>query len=121
MGDPAEAFGLFVSSVEGQPVTRYGTKVLIGAARDHLQPRKIIYDPTLIVAIPATEARRYSREYRRAIANGSLTERTAAQWREQQKPNREVGAPREQLKSSKKAQPAMEPTHVDPQGGSKLG
>jgi hypothetical protein len=121
MGDPADAFGLFVSCVEGQPVTRFGTRVLIGAARDLTQPRKVNYDPKLIVAIPATEARRYHREYRRAIANGSLTERTAAEWREQNKPNREVGAPREKQLQKKQPQQAKEPTHVDPEGGSKLG
>lgn len=79
--DPSSAFGLFVSSVEGQPVSRFGGGgVMIGASRD-LSDRKLVhYSPDVIVAIPHEEARKYAREYRRAISDGSLRERTAAEW-----------------------------------------
>jgi hypothetical protein len=114
----ADVFGLFVSSVDGQPVSRFGvgTRVLIGAAHDPAEPRKILYDPKAIVGIPHAEAQKYAREYRRAISDGSLTVRTAAQWNEQNQ-TREVGAPREKLKTAEPAQTAKEADHVDPEGG----
>ena len=84
MVDPTP-FGLFVSSVEGQPVTRYGTKTLIGAERDRVNPTQIHYDTRAIIAIPHAELSRYRREYAGAIRDGSLRERTAKQWVEQQK------------------------------------
>lgn len=92
MGDRADAFGLFVSSVEGSPVTRYGSSVLIGAERNPDEPRKIVYHPDAVIAIPHDEAQRYAREYRRLIAEGALVERTADDWRSQQAS--EGGAPR---------------------------
>lgn len=110
----SDVFGLFVSSVQGQPVSRFGSGgVLIGATRDPAQPNKIIYDPKVVVGIPQAEAQKYGREYQRSIADGSLTVRTAAQWNEQQN-QREVGAPREKLKTAEPAQPAKE-EHVDPE------
>jgi hypothetical protein len=121
MSDPSDAFGLFVSCVEGQPVPRFGTKVLIGAVRDPEERRKIRYNTKAITAIPVVEARKYAREYQRAIADGSLTERTAAQWIEQEKHIREVGAPREKLKTAEPAQRAKDPIHGHSEGGSKLG
>lgn len=74
------AFGLFVSSIEGQPVARFGSDVMIGAERDLADRRVVRYTPDLVVAIPHEEARRYAREYRRAIDDGSLSVRTAAEW-----------------------------------------
>lgn len=103
-----DAFGLFVSCVEGQPVARFGSKVLIGADRDPENPRKIRYRTKEIVAIPVAEASRYCREYARAIEDESLKARTAAEWSEQQRKLEEVGAPREKLKG---------PVNVDSEGG----
>lgn len=104
MTDPAADFGLFVSSVDGCPVARFGTKVLIGAMR---LGSSITYNTKAIIPIPKAEARRYGREYARAIDNGSLRKRSAKAWREQQAkiqtkkrasaklaaPKEEVGAP----------------------------
>jgi hypothetical protein len=94
----ASAFGLFVSSVEGKPVMRFGSKVLIGAERDPDQPRKIRYNTKAIVAIPVDEAHRYGREYARLIADEELVAHTADEWTRQQDQIRGVGAPREKLR-----------------------
>jgi hypothetical protein len=53
---------------------------MIGAERDLTDRKLVRYFPELVVAIPRDEARKYAREYRRAIADGSLEERTAAEW-----------------------------------------
>jgi hypothetical protein len=108
----ASAFGLFVSSVEGKPVMRFGTKVLIGAERDPEQPRKIRYNTKAIVAIPHDEAHRHAREYGRLIADGELVEHTADEWSRQQDQLREVGAPREKLRAGMPDQPAKEQHHA---------
>jgi predicted nucleic acid-binding protein len=81
MGDAAEAFGLFVSSVEGKPVSRFGAPgVFIGATRDPNNPRKLVYDTARVVPIPLDEARLYGREYARLIAEGELVVRDAKAW-----------------------------------------
>jgi len=113
----ADAFGLFVSSVEGQPVMRFGTKVLIGADRDADEPRKIRYRTKEIVAIPKDEAHRFAREYGRLITDGSLVEHKADEWSRQQKQITEVGAPREKLKSGNTDEAhAKDPPHADLEG-----
>lgn len=111
-GAAAAAFGLFVSSVEGKPVMRFGTKVLIGAERDPTEPRKIRYNTKAIVAIPHDEAHRYAREYGRLIADEELVAHTADEWSRQQDQLREVGAPRDKLKTGKPDQPAKEQLHA---------
>ncbi len=118
MGKPSEAFGLFVSCVEGQPVSRFGTKVLIGAERDASVRGKIRYRTKEIVAIPHDEALKYSREYRRAIDDGSLVARTADEWSQQQQQITEVGAPREKLKAWAQSPPsaAKDADHGDHEG-----
>lgn len=114
-----QAFGLFVSSVEGRPVTRFGTKVLIGAERDAATPRKISYRTKDIVAIPVDEAERYTREYARLIAEGDLVAHTADEWQKQSEHRAEVGAPREKLKTGREPdQPTAKdaPTHAHHEG-----
>lgn len=112
----ADAFGLFVSSVEGQPVTRFGTQVLIGANRDAETPNEIRYRTEEIVAIPRAEADRYAREYGRLIEEEALVVHTADEWTEQQ--TREVGAPREKPKSVEPDEAtAKGPPHADLEGG----
>lgn len=86
MADPAAAFALFVSSVDGHPVTRFGTRTLVGAARRQLEPTVVDYTPELVVALPHAEASRYRREYERAIQAGSLRRRSADDWRAQTAP-----------------------------------
>lgn len=61
-----------VRSVEGRPVTRYGTPVLIGAVRDPEKPNKLIFSPADVITIPRDEAERYRREYLRHVAEGDL-------------------------------------------------
>jgi len=99
MGE-AGGFGLYVSCVDGKPVARFGTKILIGADRDAVERKKIRYRSKEIVAIPEGEARRYAREYARAIQEGELVARTADEWQAQQKQLEEVGAPRSKLKTA---------------------
>lgn len=86
--------GLFVSSVEGHAVTRYGTTrnlkgvpspgLLVGAERDPRKPTEISWFPDVIVHIPEEEARLYAREYARAFRDGSLRKRTEAEFAAQQ-------------------------------------
>lgn len=94
MGDPASAFGLYVSSIEGQPVARFGSGgVMIGAERDLNDRRVVRYTPDVVVAISHEEARKYAREYRRAIDDGSLKLRTAAEWATQNPPPAPAATP----------------------------
>jgi hypothetical protein len=116
-----EGFGLFVSSVEGQPVHRFGSPtILIGADRNPDEPRKIIYRTQEVVGIPRAEAQRYAREYARAIADGALTERTAEEYRRQQQSSTtEGGAPRE---TQELTAPAEQRAQSGPsESGSQLG
>lgn len=85
MGNAAP-FALFVSSVDGCPVTRFGTRTLIGAARRVKEPTVIDYTPELVVAITTAEFSRYRREYLRALGNATLKRRTIEEWQAQQPP-----------------------------------
>jgi len=85
MADPAAAFALFVSCVEGSVVMRYGTGTFIGAERVATPPG-LAFHPEIVVAIPHEEYRKYRREYNRALSDGSLAKRTPAQWLEQNAP-----------------------------------
>ena len=69
----AEPEPIFVVSnpAEG-PVTRYGTKTLIGCRRDLKNPRKLHFDTDEVVALPYAEYRKYLKEYNRAINSGAL-------------------------------------------------
>lgn len=84
MTDPVERFALYVSSVEGCPITRFGTRTLIGATRSAATPTVVQYDTDKIVAISSDEYRRYLREYERAIVNGTLKRRKPEDWDRQQ-------------------------------------
>lgn len=69
----------YVSSVKGHLVTRFPSlrspvAQYIGATR---KGKEIVWDETVVVAIPAKEWQQYRREYRRAIADGALKSRTA--------------------------------------------
>ncbi len=65
---------------------RYGTRTFIGADRGIEDPTKMVYDTKRVVALSVAELARYRREYRRAIRNGSLTERKVSEWTAQNKP-----------------------------------
>jgi hypothetical protein len=83
----ADAYGLFVSSVQGRPVNRLGaigSSVLIGASRDPDNSKKLKYRTEEIVAIPRAEVDRYAREYARLVADGDLVVRSAGEWSDQQ-------------------------------------
>jgi hypothetical protein len=90
----APQFTLFVSSVEGKTVFRYGTRQLIGAKRAHVppltdkerpadRPAITVWNTERIVPITAQEAARYCKEYGREIRDGALKERTEAGWKAQ--------------------------------------
>lgn len=76
-------FALFVSSVEGSLVARYGTGTFIGAERRADDPRVVDFHTDLIVAIPHDEFRRFRREYLRALREGSLVARNVDEWNRQ--------------------------------------
>ena len=75
MTDAIPTFPLYVSSVEGQPVGRYGSRGLIGA---EYAPEGIRYDTKRVVAITADELRLHRRAYDRAIRDKTLTVRSHA-------------------------------------------
>lgn len=76
---PESPFALFVSSVPGHLVTRYGSRELLGAERD--AKGVVSWRPDDVLALGHLEHARFGREYRRAIARGSLRERTEAEYR----------------------------------------
>lgn len=87
-------FSLFVSSVEGRTVERFGTRELIGAKRVFDPPLKPDEDaskrkrvtkwfPERIVSITAVEHQRYDAEYRGAIADGGLKAHKREEWEAQ--------------------------------------
>ena len=67
---------LYVSSVPGRLVFRFGTSVLIGATRSSENPKQVTWEADKIVRIPAIEARRYAREYGGAFDRGDLKRQT---------------------------------------------
>lgn len=113
-------FGLYLSSIEGKPVTRFGTKVLIGAVR---VGNRVFYQPKVINPIPIAETKRYHREYRRAISAGSVVSHTREQWLAQQSTITAKQAAAEKLATSPEvgAPPvtARSSPNDHPQGGSK--
>jgi hypothetical protein len=94
--DPAD---LHVSCVDGLPVTRYGSRVLIGADRTL---DGVTYRPEQIVKIPAAEAARYRREYARQIADGALVVRRAEEWEAQSAAHSKAEADAEAQKAERK-------------------
>lgn len=95
-------FALFVSSVEGSLVTRYGTATFIGAERSATDPRAVEWHPDQVVAIPHDEYRKFRREYLRALREGSLVERTADEWNRQNTAAAEAPAERTSKRSEQK-------------------
>lgn len=95
--EPHPHFARFLRPKSGKPVARYGTATkragndIIGGRwvddperrPDPItgeRPRKLVIDKKAIVAITHREARRFRREYARAIRNGDLEEATREQW-----------------------------------------
>lgn len=106
MGDAARvvAFGLFVSSVEGKPVSRFGAPgVFIGADRDPDNPRKLRYQPERVVPIPLEEVTLYGREYARLIADGELVSRDAKAWAAQEAADKKAAEAKAKAKQAAKA------------------
>jgi Sec-independent protein translocase protein TatA len=73
----------YVSSVKGHLVTRFpslraSTAQYIGAER---KGKEIVWDTDVVVAISPQEWARYRREFRRAISDESLVERTEAEYK----------------------------------------
>src|SRR5262249_17517692 len=101
-------FALYVSSVAGKLVSRYGAggrgaPSYIGARRAAAEPTTIIWDPELVVALTVTEVARFSREYERALTAKALTKRTRDEWLAQTTREREAA------KSASDAAPATPP------------
>jgi len=106
----ATVFALFVSCVPGRPVTRYGSRVTIGAYRDPATS-KFAWEPETVVAIPEPEFRRYRREYTSALRDGSLRSRSEADWQAQC--NAADAAVAAHVEAKAKAQNAAATTVVD--------
>lgn len=85
MADPLAHFAVFVSCIAGQPVTRFGTGTMIGATRTKTDPTVVSYDPAAVVGIPHGEYNKHRRAYDRALGNGSLRERSVADYLAQEK------------------------------------
>lgn len=76
------SFSLFVSCIEGKPVTRHGSRTFIGAERE--QGTNVIHwFPDRVVAIPEAEHNRYRKEYDRLVRDGDLKLRDESDWRAQ--------------------------------------
>lgn len=75
MTKPSDHFAAFVSPVLGSLVRRYGTGENLGQIAG--TPN---VDPALVIPLTHDEWRRHQNEYRRAIAEGSLVLRKAADW-----------------------------------------
>lgn len=90
---------LFVSSVEGKPVTRLGKGVLIGCRREK---GAYIFDTVAVIAITQAEVELYGRVYERTIKEGALVRRTRADFDAYQAKIRE----RESALHKKSAAPA---------------
>lgn len=77
-------FVLFVSAVEGHAVSRYGSgardrrPTTIGAVRG---PDGFTWNTAEVVALTQDEMNRFSKEYRGAILDGALIQRTEDDWR----------------------------------------
>ncbi len=76
---------LFVSSVQGHAVQRFGTHAtpggrakLIGA--DRLDDGSIVWDTARVVGLTAYESAKYRREYARALREKALVPRTRADY-----------------------------------------
>lgn len=95
-------FALFVRPVVGQPVTRYGTTLTIGARRDRKNPRAWVWDEQTVVALSVAEYARFRREYDRALQSGALIKASAEQWREQNAPPTVEAPPVTKRKERKK-------------------
>jgi hypothetical protein len=74
MVKPKDPFVMFVSSVEGHLVARYGAgpHALIGARHGENGPE---WTPEIVCPLTDVEVATYGREYRRAISEGALKER----------------------------------------------
>ena len=91
---PPDTPPLYVSCVDGKPVTRFrlggrGGRTLgdpIGADRG--EGRAWIYDPARVVRIPPDEVAVFGRIYERAITDGDLVRRTVEDFEQQN--NREA-------------------------------
>jgi hypothetical protein len=78
-------FALYVSSVEGKLVSRFGAgsrgaPSYIGARRVAGDPTSVVWDTELVVALTVAEVARFSREYERALAAKALKKRTRDEW-----------------------------------------
>ena len=102
----ADRFALYVSCVpEEGPVTRFGTRTIIGGERGR---NEVTFRPDEVVAITTSEFARYRREYTRALSNGSLRSRTAAEWKAQNESDQRGGTPA--APETAPAQPAAPPS-----------
>ena len=90
-GPKVPEFALYVSSVEGRLVTRYGTARpgapgYIGARRAQKDPTEIVWRPTSSSALTAARSAGTRVKYERALAAKSLRRRTREEYLAQLEP-----------------------------------
>lgn len=95
-----------MSCVRGRPVTRFGTRTMIGAER--APDNEIHWFPDRVVALTKAEADRHKKEYGRLLAEGDLRLRTAEEWIAQQQTGEKAAA-------EKAARKAAAAAAADPQ------
>lgn len=100
---PAEVpveFVKFVSSVEGCLVQRYGSPNYVGAVRT---PKGIEWLTTQVVGLTETELVRYGREYKNALRDGALKERSADDFLAQLEEEKEAQAKAKKATTTKES------------------
>lgn len=108
----APKFGMFVRSVKGRTVPRYGTPGLIGAERVACTKEErrrgtkspVLWFPERVTPLSTEYCRRYRRELAGHLRNGDLREATEQEWQEQVK--REAAQEAARKAAAKKAQEA---------------
>jgi Zn-dependent peptidase ImmA (M78 family) len=74
----APKFALYVRSVEGKAVARYGTREMVGAVR--VEPTKIVWDTEAVIPLSEEYVATYQRELRRHLTRGELKRATEAEY-----------------------------------------
>ena len=104
------ALVLFVSCVDGKPVTRLplpgsrarASPVLIGAHRDG---RRTVYDEAAVIGLTQAEVDEHGRIYERALREGNLRRRSAEEHAAYQAAQKGAPAPRADVDGSNGSAP----------------
>jgi len=95
----------YFSAEPGRAVARFGTGSHIGATKT---PKGFVINSELVARVPETEVLKFSKEYRQAVVNGDLRERTKEDYDAQQKAREE--AEESEASAAEPKPPEAEPT-----------